>query len=117
LKQLFLILLLGFCVYKGWQDFGPKPALAPLYDAPYVAVYGRDSCGHTQRLLRELRREGLAAHYFNVDDAEVAGRLHARMESQGISTQRYDLPVVDVNAKFSIRPPLAGVRADLQATN
>lgn len=117
MKQLFLILLLGFCVYKGWQDFGPKPALAPLYDAPYVAVYGRDSCGHTQRLLRELRREGLVAHYFNVDDAEVAGRLHARMESQGISTQRYDFPVVDVNAKFSIRPPLAGVRADLQATN
>jgi hypothetical protein len=39
------------------------------------------------------------------------------MESQGMSTKRYDLPVVDVNAKFSIRPPLAGVRADLQATN
>ncbi|MCE9686257.1 glutaredoxin [Shewanella sp. AS16] len=117
MKNLMLILLLGFCVYQGWQDFGPRPALVPLYDAPYVAVYGRDSCGHTQRLLRELRREGLAPHYFNVDDAEVADSLHERMESQGMSTKRYDLPVVDVNAKFSIRPPLAGVRADLQATN
>ncbi|MDO6621209.1 glutaredoxin domain-containing protein [Shewanella sp. 6_MG-2023] len=110
MKQGLLLLLIGFCLYKAWQDFGPKPILPPLYNEPYVAVYGRDSCGHTQRLLRGLRQQGIEPHYLNVDDKNIADRLHARMEMQNIATQRYNLPVVDVNASLAIRPTLASVQ-------
>ena len=59
MKQGLLLVLIGFCLYKAWQDFGPKPTLPLLYSEPYVAVYGRDSCGHTQKLLRELKQQGI----------------------------------------------------------
>ncbi|MDO6621191.1 glutaredoxin domain-containing protein, partial [Shewanella sp. 6_MG-2023] len=110
MKKLMLFTLLSLCLYKAWQDFGPKPSLPPLYSEPYVAVYGRDSCGHTQKLLRELRQQGMEPHYLNVDDMNIADSLHARMEMQNIATQRYNLPVVDVNASLTIRPTLASVQ-------
>ncbi|GIU49521.1 hypothetical protein [Shewanella sp. KT0246] len=104
MKKLLIYVLLGFCAYKAWQDFGPKDKLPPLYNESYVAVYGRDSCGHTQGLLKKLRQEGIEPYYFVVDDPEVASNLHQRMETQGISSKRYNLPVVDVNANLIIRP-------------
>ncbi|MDO6621189.1 hypothetical protein [Shewanella sp. 6_MG-2023] len=53
MKQGLLLLLIGFCLYKAWQDFGPKPALPPLYNEPYVAVYGRDAFA---KEIRDARR-------------------------------------------------------------
>ena len=103
-KILILLIILG-AGYQGWNKLSPiftKPE--PLRDKPYVIVYGRNSCGHTQNTLKELKKAGVPFEYQIVDDKSVADLLHSRMESSGIDTRRYNLPVVDVSNNFSIRP-------------
>ena len=60
-----------------------------------------------------MKKQGIEPHYFNVENENVAASLHTRMESQNMSTLRYDLPVVDVNATLAIRPTLASVQDKL----
>lgn len=107
MKNWILIALLAFGGYSWWQD--RQSTIAPLYNQPYVAVYGRDSCGFTQKMLSDLRSSGITPRYFVVDKQSVADTLHQRMESSGISTRRYNLPVVDSNGKLSVRPALTTV--------
>lgn len=107
------ILFLGLIVLAGYQLWGKvnhaEQDYEPDYDEPYVAVYGRDSCGFTQKMLRHLKSNGMNYSYFVVDEQEVANRLHSKMESSGISTRRYNLPVVDVNGMLSVRPDIQDV--------
>ncbi|GAB1259009.1 hypothetical protein NBRC116494_35110 [Aurantivibrio plasticivorans] len=77
-----------------------------MYDEPYVAVYGRDSCSVTQKMLAELRDAGIKYEYFVVDDEATADKLHSRMEAADLSTRRYNLPVVDTNGSLVVRPTL-----------
>lgn len=49
--------------------------------------------------------------YFVVDQPSVANLLHSRMEASGISTARYNLPVIDVNGDLMVRPELDTVMA------
>jgi len=113
MKKLFVLVLFGFCLVKGWQDFGPKSKLEPLFSGSYVAVYGRDSCGFTKRMVKNLQQSQVNYRYFNVDDKVVANQLHSRMEQAGISTKRYNLPVVDVNGDLSVRPQYSQVKKQL----
>jgi len=113
MKKLFVLVLLGFCLVKGWQDFGPKSKLEPLFSERYVAVYGRDSCGFTNRMVKSLQQSQVNYRYFNVDDKVVANQLHSRMEQAGISTKHYNLPVVDVNGDLSVRPQYNQVKKQL----
>ena len=83
----------------------------PLYDEPYVAVYGRNSCGFTKNMLSKLKASGVNFHYFIVDDQNTANDLHSRMEAAGISTRRYNLPVVDTNGAIQVRPEFQDVLA------
>lgn len=71
---------------------------------PYVIVYGRDTCGITQKMRKALRAEGIDHHYVNIDHSDSANQLHAKMEFLGISTRRYNLPVVEVNTQLLVRP-------------
>lgn len=103
MKKLLFALALVALGHKGWQHF-QQPSLQPLQDGPYLVVYGRDSCGFTQQLLSQLRQSGVHFQYASVDDPEIADSLHARMNQAGISTRRYNLPVVDLNNQLSIRP-------------
>ena len=105
MKKLIILAVLAFGAYQVWVKYGDS--VQPIYDEPYIAVYGRDSCGFTQRTLSEIRASGANYHYFSVDDRNVADTLHARMESAGISTRRYNLPVVDVNGDISVRPAVS----------
>jgi len=94
-------------VLIGWhlehrQERAPKNQ--PLYEQPYLIVYGRDSCGMTQNTLQSLRSAGIAHRYRSVDDRQVADVLHTRMRRQGIDTRRYMLPVVDLNNRISVQP-------------
>jgi hypothetical protein len=77
-----------------------------LYDKPYVVVYGRDSCGWTQKYLSDLRNEGIEAIYKSVDNEEVCDELEPRMEKAGLDTTSYYLPVIDANGQIFIRPAL-----------
>ena len=105
MKNLTILIVLIAAGYQGWSQFSVlanKPE--PLYDEPYVVVYGRNSCGFTQQTLKDLKQSGIPFKYENVDDKYVADLLHSRMRNSGISTHRYNLPVVDVSNSIVIRP-------------
>lgn len=107
MKKLIVLVLIVLGGHQLWQKYENRAQ--PDYDTPYVTVYGRDSCGFTQRMLSDLRSKGINYHYFIVDDQKVAERLHQKMEKAGISTRRYNLPVVDVNGALSVRPDFEDV--------
>lgn len=103
MKKLIFLILIVACGYKAWGYYQAKN-VTPLYEHPYVAVYGRDSCGFTQSTIKALTKSGIKFEYFSVDDKAVAASLHSRMESVGLDTRYYLLPVVDVSNSISIRP-------------
>lgn len=116
MKNLLWTLFLIFCLFKGWQDFGPKANVEPLFNESYVAVYGRNSCGFTKRMIKNLKQENVNYRYFIIDQKTVANSLHQRMEQAGISTRRYNLPVVDVNGSLTVRPDFKQVAQQYYST-
>ena len=109
-KLLFLVLLAG-AAYIGWQKIPADNQNEPLYEESYIIVYGRDSCGWTQKYLKDLENEGVVLFYESVDDKDVCDELHPRMENAGLDIRRYDLPVIDVNGQMFIRPEIDAVLA------
>lgn len=108
MKRLLILLILVGAGYQGWKQWQSQ-SVEPLYGEPYLVVYGRDSCGVTQQTLAQLKSAGVKFHYQSVDDRAVADLLHARMQSKGIDTRHYLLPVVDLNNTISIRPDGEGL--------
>ena len=88
---------------KAWGYIQTK-LVKPLYEHPYLVVYGRDSCGYTRNTIKKLSEAGIKFEYMNVNDRSVTDSLNLRMESMGIDTRYYFLPVVDLNNSISIRP-------------
>lgn len=80
-------------------------------NASYVAVFGRETCGFTQEMLRDLEQAGIEHRFFSVDDKAISGPMHERMQQKGIDTSYYLLPVVEVGGKMSIRPEFSQVGA------
>jgi hypothetical protein len=113
-KQLVVCLLLGWAAWAGWSRLHAGSA-EPLSAEPYVVVYGRDRCGLTQHMRSELDREGVPYDYQQIDDPAVADPLHERMESAGISTRSYRLPVVDVSGHLFVSPDASAVVGELAA--
>ena len=62
-----------------------------------------------KKTLKELNKARVPFKYQIVDNKSVADLLHTRMESSGIDTRRYNLPVVDVSNNFSIRPSIRSI--------
>ncbi|MCF6255275.1 MAG: glutaredoxin [Gammaproteobacteria bacterium] len=104
MKRLLVFLFVGFGLYQAWQEVSTWGGIEPLYAESYVVVYGRDSCGWTQKMIRDLEASNVDYYYRIVDETSTADVLHSRMEQSGISTRRYNLPVVDVNGQLSVRP-------------
>ena len=106
LKKLVLLGLAGYGAFLGLQqlDASRGGGNEPLYPLPYVVVYGREACGLTQGMKRELTRGRVPFRYEIIDDRSVADRVHSRMENAGISTRRYRLPVVDVSGRLFVSP-------------
>jgi len=103
MKDLLIVVLFVFAVFKGWE-FMFKGTTTPLYETPYIAVYGRNTCGNTKRMLRDLDKAGVEYKYFIIDQRETADLIHERMRSADLSTRRYTLPVVDVYGSISTNP-------------
>lgn len=101
-KIIILVLLIAAC-HKGWNDYRANK-VAPEFNEPYLMVYGRDSCSVTQKTISELNKAGVIFHYQNIDNAEIADKLHSKMGSAGLTTRYYLLPVVDINNTISVRP-------------
>lgn len=106
MKQLLVIALIGVLAWTAWNRPGGAAGSPgePLHERPYLIVYGRDSCGYTQRTRRALSHAGVRFHYLSVDHAATADVLHERMRTQGIDTRRYYLPVVDLDNHIEVRP-------------
>lgn len=119
-KLLLIVLLIyGAVVYfdRHREPTAPAPAAAASgamvieENARYVAVYGRQSCGYTQEMLRNLEQAGIEHRFFSVDDQAISGPMHERMQQKGLDTSYYLLPVVEVGGKMSIRPEFSQVSA------
>lgn len=105
MKNLLFVFLIGAGGFYFWTDMGPgSEGVQPLKEEPYVVVYGRDSCGYTQKMREKLSRGGIAHQYKVIDKQVVADRIHERMRKAGMDTSRYLLPVVDVNGSIRTRP-------------
>jgi len=101
------VLLVALGLYQAWGQFGPRnQVLAHTPEAPYVLVYGRDSCGYTGQMRQGLTRQGVAFAYNQVDNGAVADQLHGKMQQLGLNTAYYELPVVEVNGRLLLRPEL-----------
>lgn len=106
MKYIIIILVLfGFYQYVYKPSTITIPSTIKVStDGSYVAVYGRDSCSVTKQTLSYMSQNGIGYTYLNVDDKETANSLHKQMQSQGISTNRYNLPVVDFSGELLVRP-------------
>ena len=105
MKNILIIMVLVAAGYQAWNRFSPSvTGPEPVHDGPYIVVYGRNSCSFTLQTLKDLEASGVPFEYRIVDDKSVAVSLHARMQDAGMNTRRYNLPVVEVNNNFSIRP-------------
>ena len=99
-----ILIVLAVGIYQGWKYITKPEPPEPLYQKPYIVVYGRDSCGYCQRMKSSLDQAGLPYVFEIVDQAEVAGILFKRMEASGIDTASFGLPVVDLSGVISVRP-------------
>jgi len=109
MRIILIILLMGLLGAGLYYFVGSQSQLEPLFTPPYVAIYGREACGYTQQYTQEI--SGLNMRYIsqNIDDPATADVLHSRMKKSGLDTSRYMLPVLDVNGKIFVRPPIDDV--------
>lgn len=106
------LLFVGLGGYVGWNSLHAKLfPLAPLYQEPYVVVYGRDECGFTSAMRLGLQQKGVPFTYKIIDQGPVQQELYPRMKYQGISPHHFDLPVVDINSEIMVRPSIEMVVA------
>jgi glutaredoxin len=102
---LMLVLAVGaYQLYQSRSSSGGEEVDALQAVGSHVAIYGRDSCPVTQQMKAFMREHKIEFEYFTIDDTEIEAVLHQRMEQQGLSTQHYNLPVVDFGGELVIRP-------------
>jgi len=105
-KFIFIIIILAVS-YQAWTGLSSRfSQLKPLYKEPYVVVYGQDTCSFTQNALNELRQANKKPIYKKVNIKSVSDELFSRMKKSGLRTDRFLLPVIDVNNKLLIRPDM-----------
>ena len=110
MKNILILSIFIGAGYQGWNTVSRSFANSePLHEEPYVVVYGRNSCGFTQRTIDDLKAAGIPFEYQIVDDKSVANLLHSRMQQSGIDTRRYNLPVIDVSNHLSVRPETSSI--------
>ena len=112
MKKIFILIIIIGCGFYIWKHYvSEPPKLGPLYEGSYVVVYGRDSCGWTNKYRRDLENLNINYVYKSVDDESAANELHQRMEKAGLDISYYNLPVIDVNANILIRPEMKKIIA------
>ena len=117
MKSLLILLIVIGGAYQGWSTLSPSfSQTEPLYEKPYIVVYGRETCGFTQKTLNDLDAANIPYEYEIIDKIMVADLIHSRMSVAGIDTRRYNLPVVDVNNNISIRPKTSTIISEYQSS-
>lgn len=108
MRKLLFVVVIIVAGYLLFQDIF-KPNLESLYDEPYVLVYGKRTCGWCQKMQRELDKNDIPFTFMDLKLKESNDELHPRMETSGMNTRRYDIPVIDVNGELFIRPDIETV--------
>jgi glutaredoxin len=115
---ILIVLVVG--IYHGWKYMTKPEPLEPLYQKPYIVVYGRDSCGYCQQMKSILDQASLPYVFEIIDQTEVAEILFKRMKASGIDITSFGLPVVDLSGVISVRPKpsdiISGYRSSTKET-
>lgn len=101
---IFIILALGTYKYVNEVTNSDNMVSMDNSTTDKVVVYGRSTCSITQQVMNYMGENHIDYYFENIDDIEVADKLHVKMKSQGLSTKSYNLPVVDFYGELSIRP-------------
>lgn len=111
-NKFLLAVLLACGGYNAWGAFHQKLfPLQPLYQKPYIVVYGRDDCAFCQALKADLDARKIPYVWKNINDGPARAEIAPRMKQADIDTGHFLLPVVDVNAEIMTRPDPAVVAA------
>lgn len=102
LLSLFACLLLAGCAQHG--EFRP---VGPLSSGSYLIVYGTETCPGCQKFKRDLDQRGVRYTFKDINDAGTQAELIPRMEKAGLDTDRYPIPVVDVNGELAVFPSVS----------
>jgi arsenate reductase-like glutaredoxin family protein len=104
MKNLIIVMLAVALGYLGYQKFISKSetTLEPLYETPYVVVYGKTTCGWTQKCLRELKEQNIDTIFENIEEQEVQRKIFSRIDAAGLDRNRIVIPIVDVNGHILI---------------
>lgn len=104
--------LLAWGAYSGWNTYhGRLFPLPPLYQKPYIVVYGSESCGFCQAMKKELTARSIHFVWKRIDQEPARGEIFSRMKKSGLDTSYFMLPVVDVNARILVHPEAPQVAA------
>jgi hypothetical protein len=63
MKKLLIVVVILISGFVYWQNNFHNNQIEALYDTPYIVVYGRDSCGWSQKYLSDLKNERLKFIY------------------------------------------------------
>lgn len=104
MKNLLVVLIVVGMGYLGYQQFIAKGEIKidALYELPYVVVYGKTTCGWTQKCLRELKEQNIDVIFENIDKHEVQMEIFPRIDAAGHKRNRISIPIVDVNGHILI---------------
>jgi arsenate reductase-like glutaredoxin family protein len=104
MKKLMILLMILGAGYFGYRHFtgGGSDQLEPLYETPYIVVYGKTTCGWTQKCLRELKAKNYEVIFENIDSPDVQGEIFPRIDAAGLDRNRLSIPIIDVNGHILI---------------
>lgn len=74
-----------------------------------VTLYGRDSCGYTYQMKRQLNQHEIPFIFKSVDNRQNSMFLHSLMKNLGQDRSSYPLPVIYVSGELLFRPSIETV--------
>lgn len=84
----------------------PNSSIIPIF------VYGRQQCGWTTKMMRELTQQNVPFIFRDIDDKSLRSELQQVLVQGGI-TGRYPLPLVYARGQVMLRPSMEQVKAKL----
>lgn len=76
-----------------------------------IVVYGRQTCGWTQKYIQDLQKAGIPYVFKDVDDPTFFDEARRGLQESGSKSGSLSLPILDINGKMSSRPDLTSLIA------
>lgn len=104
-NKFLLALALSAGGYSLWGTYHQKLfPLQPVYQKPYIIVYGREECGYCQAMRADLDARKIPYVWKHIDDGPIQAEIYPRMKQADLDTSHFLLPIVDVNAEIMVHP-------------